>query len=58
MRNKQQDILSRSFPNEQWKEIKIELKTRYRYSISNYGRLVSFRDKFEDCLMLNGCITA
>lgn len=54
MRNKQQDILKRSFPNEIWKEIQIEFKSRYRYSISNYGRLVSFKDKFENGLMLKG----
>jgi hypothetical protein len=57
MRNKKQEIFTRSFPYEIWKEIKLEFKSRNRYSISNYGRLVSFKDKLEDGFLLKGGTT-
>ncbi len=42
--------------NEKWKEIKFEEGTqlRYRYAVSNYGRVVSFKEKIEDGKLLSG----
>lgn len=47
----------RSFPNEKWKEFELEYKTRFRYAISNYGRLISFKDKIENGLLLKGSLS-
>lgn len=44
----------RIFPNEKWKEFELEYKTKFRYAISNYGRLISFKDKIENGLLLKG----
>ncbi|MDD5571653.1 MAG: S24/S26 family peptidase [Bacteroidales bacterium] len=41
----------RFFHNEEWKEFKREGNPKFRYSVSNYGRLASFTDKIE-----NGCL--
>lgn len=38
----------RLYPGETWKEIPIEHKIKLRYAVSNYGRVISFTDTFED----------
>lgn len=38
----------RFFPGEAWKEIPIQHKLKFRYAASNYGRVMSFTDTFED----------
>lgn len=44
----------RIFPNEKWKEFELEYKTKFRYAISNFGRLISFKDKIENGRLLKG----
>jgi len=44
----------RFFPNEEWKEIKVECKLEHRYAISNYGRLIRFEESVEDGYFLKG----
>ncbi len=45
----------RSFPDEQWKEIKFEPGVlKKRYAISNYGRLISFDQTMKDSTLLKG----
>ena len=44
----------RIFPNEQWKEFSIGNKTKNRYAVSNYGRLMIFDGKFEEGTLLKG----
>lgn len=46
--------MTRFFPNEQWKEFQLDYKSKFRYAISNYGRLMSFVEKFEDGRLLKG----
>jgi len=42
------------YVGEQFKEILLEGKKKYRYAISNFGRLISFTDKLEDGVILKG----
>lgn len=42
------------FPSEQFKEIILEDPLKFRYAISNYGRLISFTDSFENGRLLKG----
>jgi len=44
----------RIYPNEEFKEIKIEDKLKLRYAVSNKGRLVSFVDDIKFCRELKG----
>ncbi|MBX2926188.1 MAG: hypothetical protein KF852_00005 [Saprospiraceae bacterium] len=44
----------RIFPSEEFKEIELDGKLQYQYAISNFGRLISFTDKFEDGRILKG----
>lgn len=45
----------RFFPAEEFKEISFdEGKLQLRYAISNYGRLISFSDEFEDGRLIKG----
>lgn len=44
----------RIFPNEQWKEFPVENKPNKRYAVSNFGRLMTFTDTFEEGTMLRG----
>lgn len=44
----------RFFPTEEFKEIELEAKLQFRYAISNFGRLISFTDTFEDGRLLKG----
>jgi hypothetical protein len=45
------------FESEEFKEIAIKEKLRFRYAVSNLGRLISFTDTFEDGRLLKGSIT-
>ncbi len=42
------------FALEKFKEFHIDPPRKFRYAISNYGRLVSFSDKIEDGVILKG----
>ena len=44
----------RFFPGEQWKEIDLACKLKFRYAISNFGRFLSFSDSIENGKLLNG----
>lgn len=43
------------FPNEEFKELVIDYKLRFNYAVSNYGRLISYTDKFETGNLIKGC---
>lgn len=40
------------YPDEEWKEFQLEHKPKFRYAISNYGRLLSFTEKMEEGRLL------
>ncbi len=45
----------RIYPDELWKEIEFEPGSlRFRYAVSNYGRIVSFSDRLENGKLLRG----
>ncbi len=44
----------RFYPNENFKEIEIDYPLKFRYAISDSGRLISFTDKFQDGTLLKG----
>lgn len=44
----------RIFPFEEFKEIELDDSLKFRYAISNYGRLISFNKRFEDGRLLKG----
>lgn len=44
----------RFYAREKWKEFKVHNSLKLRYAVSNYGRLLSFTDKFENGRLLNG----
>lgn len=45
----------KSLKNEEWKELKMPKGAlRYRYAISNHGRIASFTNKIDDGKVLNG----
>ncbi|MBI2967035.1 MAG: HNH endonuclease [Bacteroidetes bacterium] len=44
----------RFFYNEEWKEFDPGYKAKFRYAITNYGRLISFKDKVEEGTLLKG----
>ena len=44
----------RIFPNEQWKEFSVETKSKQRYAVSNFGRIMAFSDSFEGGTLLKG----
>ena len=47
----------RFFVTEEFKEIAIEAPLQLRYAISNYGRLISFKDKMEEGRFIKGSLT-
>jgi len=47
----------RFFPNEKFKEIIVEDNLQLHYAVSNYGRLISFREKMEDGRLIKGSVT-
>ena len=44
----------RFYPNENFKEIEIDYPLKFRYAVSDSGRLISFTDKFQDGTLLKG----
>jgi len=42
------------FPGEEWIEIKTDHTFKFRYAVSNLGRMMSFTDRFEDGRILKG----
>ena len=44
----------RFYPNEKFQEIAVDYKLKYRYAVSERGRLISFTEKFEDGNLLKG----
>jgi hypothetical protein len=46
----------RIFATETFKEIQLDKSLKLRYAISNYGRLISFKETFEDGRLLKGSI--
>jgi hypothetical protein len=44
----------RLYASEKFKEIPIDAPLRKRYAVSNYGRLMSFTETFEDGIILKG----
>ena len=45
------------FATEKFKEIALDGNLQFRYAISNFGRLISFTDKFEDGRIIRGSLT-
>ncbi len=45
------------YPKEEFKEIEMPESLTLRYAISNFGRLISFTEKFEDGRALKGSLT-
>ena len=45
------------FATEIFKEIELDSKLKLKYAISNFGRLISFTDNFEDGRIVKGSIT-
>ena len=46
-----------SFASEIFKEIELEGKLKFRYAISNFGRLISFTEYFDDGHIVKGSFT-
>ena len=46
--------MNKTFINEVWKEFDLEIKRKYRYAISNFGRVMSFTEEFSDGKILKG----
>ena len=46
--------MMRIFPLEEFREIELEYKSKFKYAISNYGRLISFTNSFGDGRILKG----
>ena len=44
----------RFYTSEKWKELKFEDELRFKYAVSNYGRLISYTDKKENGRFLKG----
>ncbi len=44
----------RLYPGEKFREIEIAHKLKMRYAVSDRGRLISFKEKFEDGTLLKG----
>lgn len=45
----------RTFPGEEWKELELKADAlRYRYAVSSFGRIVSFKEKISEGRLLKG----
>jgi hypothetical protein len=44
----------RLYPNEEFREIETDIPLKYRYAVSNRGRLISFTENFKDGNLLKG----
>lgn len=49
--------MQRKFTVEKFEEIELDGKLKFRYAISNFGRLISFTEKFEDGRIVKGTMT-
>lgn len=47
----------RIYPNEEFREIDLDMPPKLRYAVSNKGRLLSFSDKIENGRLLKGAIS-
>jgi hypothetical protein len=47
----------RFYPNEVFREIETEIPLKFRYAVSNRGRLISFTNEFRDGNVLKGSIS-
>lgn len=45
------------YPGEEFTELELEIKKRFRYAVSNFGRLISFREHFKDGTLLKPNVT-
>jgi hypothetical protein len=45
----------RFYPNEEFREIEIDVPLKFRYAVSNRGRLISFTENIQDGNLLKGC---
>lgn len=54
MFNFNKKTMIRFYATEKWKEIKVPKSLKFRYAVSNYGRLLSFTNKFKDGQLLKG----
>lgn len=45
----------RNFPNEEWKELELGNRSNFHHAISNYGRIIRFKDKIENGTLLKEC---
>lgn len=45
------------YPSENFTELELEAAKRLRYAISNFGRLISFKDEFKDGTLLKPNVT-
>ena len=46
--------MGKIYLNEKWKEVKLPNDTKFRYAVSNYGRMISFTNKISDGQILKG----
>ena len=46
--------MTRFYAGEKWKEFKVDKSLKFRYAVSNYGRLLSFVDKPKNGRILKG----
>lgn len=44
----------RFYPNEDFRQIEVDYPLKYKYAVSNRGRLISYTEKFEDGTLLKG----
>jgi hypothetical protein len=47
-------FMIRFFPGEEWKEMTLDYKPKFRYAISNYGRLASYTEEIQEGRLLKG----
>jgi len=55
--NKGKTEIFQKFPTEKFKEIELDGELKFRYAISNFGRLISFTDNIDDGRIVKGSIT-
>ncbi len=48
--------IMRFFPGEEWREVALECRLKFRYAISDFGRLMSFKTNLEKGRLLKGCL--
>lgn len=50
-------MMIRFYPNEEFREIETDTPLKFRYAVSNRGRLISFSEKFNDGNVLKGSMS-